>query len=654
MKRNFVIVFSLFFFALFTFSVVPAEAQVDFTDHYITDYFDHAWTVLGVDLDSDADIDVVGGANSEDGIKWWENGGNQDFTEHSIDDGFSNYDLNAVDWDFDGDIDLVSASSNGISWWENDGDQDFEEHSIDEYIHAGSIFVIDIDGDEDLDIACADRGDSQISWLENYGNNYFTENVMRGYMGTAKDVFVIDLDNDDDMDILGCASTVGAKWWENDGYQNFESHDFSNDGPDCIFAVDMDDDGDVDILGAYRDVILWENDGDCGFSEVIISETFDGGDDILATDINLDGELDIVAVSGGNRDNVSWWEHDGELNFTEYSIDGCFNTGNDISVVDIDGDGDVDLLGAASHPHHEIMLWKNRELDTFASVGGMVTDFETHDPIEGATVSFDDFETVTDEWGIYTLDLWVETFTVVIEADRYNPLEETEIELDEGENTYNFELFPSPHINVEVDSLQELFCFEGETVFSGFTISNDGWGNLHWQVAIEYDDQDSLWLFFDEEEGSIEPDDFINVEMMANAEDLDQGYYFAMFSIISNDPSNDPIEIHVYLTVEQLGMSDVTYSMNNGLPRVFDIEEIYPNPFNPSTSVVVGLPEPAFLNLTLHNISGQKVAVLANGQYTSGYKQFTINGSMMASGIYFVHMQVPEKTSAIRKVVLVK
>ncbi|MDP8207620.1 MAG: T9SS type A sorting domain-containing protein [Candidatus Electryonea clarkiae] len=89
-------------------------------------------------------------------------------------------------------------------------------------------------------------------------------------------------------------------------------------------------------------------------------------------------------------------------------------------------------------------------------------------------------------------------------------------------------------------------------------------------------------------------------------------------------------------------------------PRDYILEEVYPNPFNATTTIAFGLPAPSELKLSVYNITGKEVAVLANERYTVGYHQFTFNADELSSGIYFIHASVPGKMDEIRKVVLLR
>jgi len=93
---------------------------------------------------------------------------------------------------------------------------------------------------------------------------------------------------------------------------------------------------------------------------------------------------------------------------------------------------------------------------------------------------------------------------------------------------------------------------------------------------------------------------------------------------------------------------------NDQLPHIWEIAKVFPNPFNPNTTIRIGLPRDAQLNISAYNILGQKIASLAAGKYSAGYHDFVLNGSVLPSGIYFIHASVPGKIDEMKKVVLMK
>ncbi|MCB2212821.1 VCBS repeat-containing protein [bacterium] len=95
-------------------------------------------------------------------------------------------------------------------------------------------------------------------------------------------------------------------------------------------------------------------------------------------------------------------------------------------------------------------------------------------------------------------------------------------------------------------------------------------------------------------------------------------------------------------------------SNTDNLPNAYALHAAYPNPFNPTTTISVALPEAADLSVTVVNTLGQQVAELTNGRTAAGTHAFTFDASALSSGIYFVHATVPGQLNAVQKVVLMK
>ena len=85
---------------------------------------------------------------------------------------------------------------------------------------------------------------------------------------------------------------------------------------------------------------------------------------------------------------------------------------------------------------------------------------------------------------------------------------------------------------------------------------------------------------------------------------------------------------------------------------------IYPNPFNPSTTISLTLTKSSKLNLAIFNLKGQKIKTITTGTYPSGNHTFNWNGksdsdSTASSGIYLLRIKSNEFT-LIEKCVLIK
>lgn len=90
------------------------------------------------------------------------------------------------------------------------------------------------------------------------------------------------------------------------------------------------------------------------------------------------------------------------------------------------------------------------------------------------------------------------------------------------------------------------------------------------------------------------------------------------------------------------------------VPDEWQVTSIYPNPFNPSTTVQLSLPAAADLSVVVYNINGRQVASLADGRFAAGAHSIVFNASGLANGIYFVRATVPGKMNQVKKVLLVK
>ena len=76
-----------------------------------------------------------------------------------------------------------------------------------------------------------------------------------------------------------------------------------------------------------------------------------------------------------------------------------------------------------------------------------------------------------------------------------------------------------------------------------------------------------------------------------------------------------------------------------------ELRGVYPNPFNPATTVSYALKEEDQVSLVVYNVLGQRVAVLVDGVQAAGEHTVTLDGNRLPSGPYFLRME----TSAYRQ-----
>ena len=91
-----------------------------------------------------------------------------------------------------------------------------------------------------------------------------------------------------------------------------------------------------------------------------------------------------------------------------------------------------------------------------------------------------------------------------------------------------------------------------------------------------------------------------------------------------------------------------------GAPRPAGIAlSAFPNPFNPTTTLVFMGAEAAVSSLTIHDAAGRLVQVLARGSRIPGGHMWTFDASGLPSGIYTASLKT-DRGDASRKLVLVK
>ncbi len=88
-------------------------------------------------------------------------------------------------------------------------------------------------------------------------------------------------------------------------------------------------------------------------------------------------------------------------------------------------------------------------------------------------------------------------------------------------------------------------------------------------------------------------------------------------------------------------------------PKEFKLEQNFPNPFNPTTTIQYQLPTDRKVTLIVYDILGNEVAVLVNGQKEPGYYEVDFNASQFASGVYIYRLQTGDFVS-VKKMMMLK
>ena len=104
--------------------------------------------------------------------------------------------------------------------------------------------------------------------------------------------------------------------------------------------------------------------------------------------------------------------------------------------------------------------------------------------------------------------------------------------------------------------------------------------------------------------------------------------------------------------------------VHDGRPEGFSVSECFPNPFNPSTTIRVAVPEESMVTIRVFNVIGQEVTTLANGRHHAGIMEVRWDardsqGVQLPSGIYFCRAEArslegKEQRTGVRKLLLLR
>ncbi|TNE71543.1 T9SS type A sorting domain-containing protein [bacterium] len=92
----------------------------------------------------------------------------------------------------------------------------------------------------------------------------------------------------------------------------------------------------------------------------------------------------------------------------------------------------------------------------------------------------------------------------------------------------------------------------------------------------------------------------------------------------------------------------------NGIVHEFSLDQNYPNPFNPTTTIRFSLANAENVKLTVYNLLGQRVAILANNiSMAAGQHAISFDASKLASGVYIYRIEAGSFNTS-KKMTLIK
>lgn len=129
--------------------------------------------------------------------------------------------------------------------------------------------------------------------------------------------------------------------------------------------------------------------------------------------------------------------------------------------------------------------------------------------------------------------------------------------------------------------------------------------------------------------------------------ELNSVYYWHVSAINENGESEySDIAAFVTLYIE-------TAIDDNNIAINFHLNQNYPNPFNPTTNISFELSKKSDVKLTVYDMVGNSVAVLAEGKFEIGTHKIQFDGSKLSTGVYFYQLESGDNI-ATKKMILMK
>jgi len=352
--------------------------------------------IIAGDFDADGYIDFITTSRGQNGpLKFWKNILNIGFQQSTVTNvEISAGDILVNDIDNDGDLDLVMSVSSGfwmgnhILCFLNDGNANFTEHTINYTLSNEHLQILDYDNDGDKDLVVK-RGNCCVVLFTNDGDLNFTQTELTNDPNMDS-MHIVDFDNDGDLDVSVVFSasniTDSFGFYVNDGNGNFMLNTLETlDKGERIQSIDYNTDGLMDFLvtsSAFDDPRLYENIGSGSFNLTILDDSFVSPTSFYTNDIDNDGLKDIVSTSSSEHELVLW-HNTGAFNFTKIVIDTTEPLISYAHIDDITGDGHKDILVSTfGFNEGEVLLYTNDgnlnfSKSTFLTVTGVERAFAT-------------------------------------------------------------------------------------------------------------------------------------------------------------------------------------------------------------------------------------------------------------------------------------
>ncbi|HSS77295.1 MAG TPA: FG-GAP-like repeat-containing protein [Thermoanaerobaculia bacterium] len=278
--------------------------------------------------------------------------------------------LLAADLDNDGHLDVVGYGPQRTVFWRGNGDGSFKDFTAGAGLagahgSAGAVLDFDLDGDLDLVIGSGGGGLELFSNalqgpLAPVGKQAFPALAGPSGLGAIRSVIAGDLDRDGDLDLI-VAREKGIVVLDNLRQGRFADRTAAAGlaaarPVEALALADLDDDGLPDLIAAGEGgLALWHNLGGGRFNPWPGTGLPQGHfSAVLAFDADNDGRLDLAAAGPGGVVVLGRRGTAAAPSFQPLAIESGPKSATALVAADLDGDGDLDLVAAGEVGLHRL------------------------------------------------------------------------------------------------------------------------------------------------------------------------------------------------------------------------------------------------------------------------------------------------------------
>ncbi|MFC1692423.1 S8 family serine peptidase [Candidatus Latescibacterota bacterium] len=196
-----------------------------------------------------------------------------------------------------------------------------------------------------------------------------------------------------------------------------------------------------------------------------------------------------------------------------------------------------------------------------------------------------------------------------------------------------------------------------ESIYTPWLIDNTSTEEYYFGIYDGFTDEEK-WRSLSSgrvENGTVGPGD-ISLVLSPESFTLKPGEQKQVIFILAYGLGYDELKKQIYNARSRTGQIAVSTGEENDelAPDQFSIKSIYPNPFNPVTTVSFYLPEDAGISVDIFDILGRHVHTVFQGFKARGDNNLLIDGKTFASGLYFVRIETDSGLKASRKIIMLK